>query len=866
MNQQDINSPQSSHQREAGDSLAAPKAGRTGKSTPRRPGDVRGAWLSAALVGGLAVAFGWPTLSHQFLHGDDQRFVTEHFLVRHPSWAHALELLTIVHDDLRQPLPMLSFMLDAARSGVDGNSGAKLSPRPFHETNVALHVINSILAFCVLRRLLQDDGAALVAGALFAVHPFALEAVAWVSGRMILLSSTFALAAMLMCLRRREPGGGTIFAALVLWIGSLLSKVLPAVPLALAAIDREYRGSWSRRVLIAAGLMLALGAAVSLEQRRHTLAAGFDQRSAEESAIGKPIELLMAVGYYLSNYAVPAEQAAWHPPSLESPSAGQIARAIAGIGLCGIAFVWGLRVDRRAATGIFVFAALLAPFLMATLSRRMFAADRYMYLPVLGLHATAAVILLRLCRPLGSTSSGLRRFVAFGAAAALVLAALVRSLALAPAFYDSASAYERVAQVYPDNVLVRAELAKAYNFVSQPMKAISAVDAARGRWLDHPRLALAAGDARLQLDDKNAALFEYQFAARHMPAHLVAQTRLAALLNSLGRFDEAAAVYQRVLRDVQPDHLPSLTGLGFSMMQTHRLDEAERLFRTALSINPHLRDARFHLGNLQLQRRAYEPAAEQFRRILDVDSVDAPARFNLGVALAGMGRHEEALAAYDMLASQNPDDAGLAINRAETLVRLDHPQKAQAVLEAFLERRPSHLAATVRLHRLLVDTDRADALPRVWRHYAEADGAIQENGFLAWAYALAGDSAACEDAAQSAAGEGEGEGEAAFAMWAQAFLRLGDSAAGLDALFEAIPMNAPADIRTGEHIAIIDQALGTFMEQAMTPQLAYVLARRSLFFGDEEVATGQLKWILENAPAGDPWRERAESLLTRRNR
>ena len=107
-------------------------------------------WLApAAIVAVAAVAMGLPTLGGSFVGGDDHRLVLNHVLVNHPSLAHAAELFTIVHRDLYQPLPLLSFSVEFAVAkafGLFDNSVAG-GARMFHLTNIILHAVNAVLVF-----------------------------------------------------------------------------------------------------------------------------------------------------------------------------------------------------------------------------------------------------------------------------------------------------------------------------------------------------------------------------------------------------------------------------------------------------------------------------------------------------------------------------------------------------------------------------------------------------------------------------------------------------------------------------------------------------------------------------------------------
>ena len=235
--------------------LSHDKAGHTDatESRSRR----RAAWPAMLLVALAAVVVGLPALRGTFVGGDDHRLVLDHVLVNHPSWEHAAELITIVHRDLYQPLPLLSFsaefvIADALGLFERGIAGAAWL---FHLTNILLHAVNALLVWLVIRGLQRDsplvgapgggfghnDRAALIvattAAVLFAVHPLQMEVVAWINGRMMLLSTLFALASLLAMARYLRTGArGWAIATPVFVLFCMVSKVRIGLPILLLIV------------------------------------------------------------------------------------------------------------------------------------------------------------------------------------------------------------------------------------------------------------------------------------------------------------------------------------------------------------------------------------------------------------------------------------------------------------------------------------------------------------------------------------------------------------------------------------------------------------------------------------------------------
>ncbi|MCH7993095.1 MAG: hypothetical protein IIB57_01475, partial [Planctomycetes bacterium] len=170
-------------------------------------------WL-IALVVLTAVVMGAPTIRGGFVGADDQRLVLNHVLVNHPSITHAIELFRIVHRDLYQPLPLLSFQVEFAIANVFGffDESIKGGAWLFHLTNILLHALNAVFVWLVMVSLLRKEAEpsryllATAAAMLFAMHPLQTEVVAWVNGRMMLMSTLFALVSLVTIDRWLQTG------------------------------------------------------------------------------------------------------------------------------------------------------------------------------------------------------------------------------------------------------------------------------------------------------------------------------------------------------------------------------------------------------------------------------------------------------------------------------------------------------------------------------------------------------------------------------------------------------------------------------------------------------------------------------------
>ncbi|MCX6355129.1 MAG: tetratricopeptide repeat protein [Candidatus Aureabacteria bacterium] len=145
-----------------------------------------GVFLMFCGIALLAALAYFPVLSNGFVNWDDPGNVVNNQLIRSLAPGNILTFFkSTVLSTVYIPLVTLSFALDYRMYG--------LNPHGYHATNLLLHILNSILVLALLYYLTGDKVVACVASALFAVHPLHVESVAWVTGRTELLSAFFYL-------------------------------------------------------------------------------------------------------------------------------------------------------------------------------------------------------------------------------------------------------------------------------------------------------------------------------------------------------------------------------------------------------------------------------------------------------------------------------------------------------------------------------------------------------------------------------------------------------------------------------------------------------------------------------------------------
>jgi len=173
-----------------------------------------------------------PSIDYHFTNWDDDIHVTNNPAVHHLSLESLAGLFRPTAKYMYHPLTMLTYNLDW-KSGEG-------SPLAFHATNILLHLLNILLVFVFLRKILSSEGAALFAAAVFALHPLQVESVAWISARKELLYAFFYLAALGSYFQQEKKNGLLHYIISLFFFACALFSKPTAVTLPLVIVLAEF--------------------------------------------------------------------------------------------------------------------------------------------------------------------------------------------------------------------------------------------------------------------------------------------------------------------------------------------------------------------------------------------------------------------------------------------------------------------------------------------------------------------------------------------------------------------------------------------------------------------------------------------------
>ncbi len=335
---------------------------------------------------------------NSFVNFDDDRYITENLHVRAGlSWETVRRAFSSLEQANWHPLTWLSHVLDCQLF--------RLNPAGHHYVNLLLHAVNAMLLFLILQRATGFTWRSFAVAALFALHPINVESVAWASERKNVLSMLFFLLALGgYSWYTRKPGVRTYLLVAILFALGLMAKpqviTFPFVLLLWDYWPLQRMRCTSHDVpqknaprpfsfLIVEKLPLfALAAASAIITMKAQRAGGAVRSDLEYPFPLRLGNALLAYTRYLGKAVWPSHLAVMYPHRGESLQAWQPVAAALLLGLIS-AGMWAARQRRYLLVGWLWFLGTLVPMIGLVQVGGQAMADRYAYLPFIGLFVMA---------------------------------------------------------------------------------------------------------------------------------------------------------------------------------------------------------------------------------------------------------------------------------------------------------------------------------------------------------------------------------------------------------------------------------------------------------------------------------------------
>lgn len=516
----------------------------------------------AGLVLATIVAY-QPVCNNGFVNYDDDKYVTNNANIKNGLTSQSL-LWAFTSQDASNwhPLTWISHILDFQLFG--------LSPLGHHLTSVLLHIINTLLLLYILQKITGAVWPSAFAACLFAVHPLHVESVAWIAERKDVLSTLFGLLTLVTYVRYvKQPSITRYTLTVVLFAFGLMAKpMLVTLPFVLLLLDywplkRPINSKFSILNLLLEKVPLFILAAISSVITYTVQKSGGSVTGTDILPLSARISNAM-VSYigYTGKMIYPSGLAVLYPYPQESLPVWEVIAAAVLLVTITSGVIIGARRRRYLLTGWLWYLGTLVPVIGIVQTGHQATADRYAYLPSVGICIMVGWSAAEL---LGKKRMGR---IILTISSVLILAALVICTRTQIGYWrDSVTLFERAIAVTKNNY--RMHHAIGYELISQGRldEGISHYRRALEIVPTYAEVHYTLADALRQKGNINEAIEEYRLAVKYKNYDTDAHNDLGYALLSQGNFDEAKAQFSEALK-INPNHSYALTGLA-QVLLTH---------------------------------------------------------------------------------------------------------------------------------------------------------------------------------------------------------------------------------------------------------------------------------------------------------
>lgn len=501
-------------------------------------------------------------------------------------------------------------------------------PAGFHLVNLFLHIANTLLLFTVLKKMTDSLWPSAFVAAAFALHPMHVESVAWIAERKDVLSTFFWLLTMWAYVRfvGRPKPANYLLAIVFFTLGLMAKPMLVTLPFVLLLLDYwplERFGGRSVFYLIREKIPFFILAFVSgivtfLVQRTGGAVAGgylsFSDRFAN---------VFLSYTQYINKMFWPRNLAVFYPFHIAGVPFWQIAAcALLLLGISVFVVLPG-RNQKYLSVGWFWFVGTLVPVIGFVQVGRQAYADRYTYIPYIGLFIMLAW--------------GLRQLLSKWPRLKIVL-----SLSMIIVLTTLGICAHRQTSYWKNSLTLFSH----------------AIDVTQNNYLAYYNLGAALDN----LDRRLEAIDAYKQTVKIRPDYAEAYYNLGLDYGSLGRLSEEIAAYEQVIKN-KPDDAEAYNNLGVAYGKFGRLPEAINAFKQVIRTKPDDIEAYHNLAIAYSSLGRWSEAIDAYKQAVRIRPDYTEAHRALGLIYLLSGDKDSALIEYNILKSLNPQYADELLNR-----------------------------------------------------------------------------------------------------------------------------------------------------------------------------------------------------------
>lgn len=637
-------------------------------------------WFALGIIMITVLLCYWPTLKNNFVFFDDDTHLLENTAIRGLDFKHIQQIFTTTVDRVYAPLTFFTFAIEY--------HFFKYTPFIYHFINLLLHMGVTSLVFYFALQLGLPLRAAFAAGLLFGIHPMHVESVAWVTERKDVLYAFFYMSALISYLKYLTKRNIILYVTtLVFGLLSILAKPMAlSLPLVLLLCDWFKKRSFDRSMICD-----------KIPHFLYVISIAWITYSVNARIPGDDIHSAVLIWiwtavFYIHKFFFPLTLI----PMYALPQPITLTNLhYAGAFALFILLVFILFLFRRHRwvwfAALFYFLSIFFLFRFDNAVDKNIVADRFIYLPCLGICLLIGYGLNKLFERIETDKKALRSTLSF----ILVIMVIIlsgKTFQQTHVWRNSIVLWNHELKYYPNNALAYGNRGEAYKDLG---KFDLALDDFNKSIIVDPNYAESynsRGQLHAQQGNLNAALKDFEQAIQLKPHFDEAYNNLGIIYAMNNDKEKSLFCFKKAI-ELDRYNSEAHINLGDFYYQNEHLEQALFHFQKVLDINPNSAIGYNKRGLILGIKGDSDLALKDFNQSIKINPNNSEAYINRGIVFEQKRLFQQALESYTTALKINPRKAAAYYGRGNIYVNLGMPQQAVQEFKRALEINPHHHGA-----------------------------------------------------------------------------------------------------------------------------------------------------------------------------
>jgi len=581
----------------------------------------------------------YPSLNNQFTNWDDPTYVVDNEMITGLGPKNLDQIFSKNVSSNYHPLTMLSLAIDYSISGLE--------PYTFHLTNIIFHLLNTVLVFFFIYLLTKRKiWVAVIVSLFFGIHPMHVESVTWIAERKDVLYTFFFMGALIVYIRYIDTGKWKFYLfASLLFIISMLSKAV-AVTLPLVFIMLDYyrgRGFTLRSVLEKVPLLIlsVLFGVIAVKAQAGAAIADFSVFEFHHRIYFASYGFIM----YIGKLFVPLKLSTFYPyPFLNEngnlPLIFYIAPYIV-LAILVLVFL-SARKTKHYIFGIVFYSLTVALVLQFVSVGRVIIADRYAYVPYIGLFFIIGHLFDRVNSSPAKSLSALKYIFPAGLVA-LALWFSVITWERTKVWKNSETLWTDVISKYPSVDVAYKNRGNYYGKeLNQPDRALKDYEVLVAMKSKDPDVYSNLGNIYGLKNEFEKSIEAYTRSLQLDSLNFGSYLNRAITYSKMRDFENAMKDYEKAAR-LKPNSDNLLSNRTHTYLETGQIDKAIADYNTLINKNARFENLYFRRGYAYFLKGEYEKALQDFLTNIKVYPGYKEAYYNTSVTYFKLEKYQEAM-------------------------------------------------------------------------------------------------------------------------------------------------------------------------------------------------------------------------------